>query len=66
MGYTNLEDIRQSRDMFKMKKFLKSLNQWAVPVYQGQTERNCPMSNNTSINILDIVNINLIMKLVRK
>ena len=64
MGPTNLEDMRHSRDMFKMKKiFLKSLNQRVVPAQQSQNRGNCPMPNNTSINISVTVNINLTINL---
>ena len=64
MGLTNLEDMRQSRDMFKMKKiFLKSLNQRVVPAEQNQNKGNCPMSNNTSIKISVTVDINLTINL---
>ena len=36
----------------KVIRSKKSLNQRAVPAYQDQNKRNCPMSKNTSDNKL--------------
>ena len=61
MDHTSLDDMRQGRDMFKLKKSFKKLESEGRCRIAGQNGGNCSMSNNISINILVSVNINLIM-----